>query len=220
MNNVPLWRNFQSRQARWLFYGAVFLFVLGAWIIYALARRERVPDWPKSANFDWTRELDLTYAASKPENSFTVSGISYINGELYASCAYRNTAPNHTVLVRGVVGSYGRFWPKVTLEVTSESPPRWKRIGKSPNISGKTETKAVPPGQVIGVNVDLDPYRALIRKYRYARLVTETGASGVFELKDLLPPCENWPPGMDCLPTPPEPELFPIPESESRKEGM
>jgi hypothetical protein len=104
--------------------------------------------------------------------------------------------------------------------VTSEFPPRWKRIGKSPNISGKTETKAVTPGQVIGVDVDLDPYRALIRKYRYARLVTETGASGVFELKDLLPPCEKWPPGMDCLPTAPEPELFPIPESESRKGGM
>lgn len=213
MNNVPVRRIFQSRQTRWFSYGGIFLLILGLCIIYAFANRERVSDWPSGANFDWARELDLTYAASKPENTFTVVGIRYINGELYASCTYRNTDPNQTALVQGVVGSYGRFWPKVTLEVTSESPARWKRIGKSPNISGETETKAVAPGQAIMVHVDLDPYRALIRKYRYARLVTETGASGVFELKNLLPPCEKWPPGMDCLPTAPEPESFPIPES-------
>jgi hypothetical protein len=162
----------------------------------------------------------LTHAASKPETAFTVVGVRYINGELYASCAYRNTDPNKTALVQGVGGSYGRFWPNVTLEVTSESLGRGKRIGKSPNISGKIETKAVAPGEVIMIHVDLDPYRALIRKYRYGRLVTETGVSGIVELKNLLPPCEKWPAGMDCLPTPPEPELFPIPESESKKEGM
>lgn len=187
-------------------------------MIYAFAKRDRIPDWPIDANFDWARELDLTSAASKPENAFTINGISYINGEFFASCTYRNTDPNQTAFVQGVVGSYGRFWPKVTLEVTNESLARWKRIGKSPTISGKTETKAVAPGQAIMVNVDLGPYRALIRKYRYAQLVTEMGASGIIELKKLLPPCEKWPPGMDCLPTAPEPELSPIAESESKNE--
>jgi hypothetical protein len=112
--------------------------------------------------------------------------------------------------MQGVVGSYGRFCPKVTLEVTSESPPRWKKIGESPNISGKTETKAVAPGQAITVHVNLDPYRGLLRKYRSARFVTETGASGVCELEKFLPPCDKWPPGMDCLPATPEPEMSPI----------
>ncbi len=220
MNNVHIRRIFRSQRARWLSCGSALLIVLGTCIIYALARAERGPDWPKNANFNWARELDLTDAISNPENAFTVVGIRYINGELYASCVYRNTDPSQGALVRGVVGSYGRFWPKVTLQVTSESPPRWKRIGKSPNISGETETRAVAPGQSIMVHVDLDLYRALIRKYRYARLVMDTGASGVFELKDLLPPCGKWPPGLDCLPTPAEPELFPIEESESGKEGM
>jgi hypothetical protein len=219
MNNVPVWRIFRSPQARWLSSACAILIILGLCVIYEFATRERIPHWPKSANFNWTREVDLTNATSKPENAFTVFDIVYINGEFYASCTYRNTDPNQTALVQGVVGSYGRFWPKVTLEVTSASPPRWKRIGESPNLSGKIEKKAVVPGQSILVHVDLDPYRALIRKYRYARLVTETGASGVFELKDLLPPCEKWPPGMDCLPTAPEPELFPISEPEPSNEG-
>jgi hypothetical protein len=160
----------------------------------------------------------VTYAVSRPEKAFTIRGISYINGAFYASCTYRNTDPNQTVLIQGVVGSYGRFCPNVMLEVTNESPPQWKKIGKSPTISGKTETKAVAPGQAIMIHVDLDPYRALIRKYRSARLVTETGASGVFELKSLLPPCDKWPPGMDCLPATPEPELSPISEPESKNE--
>jgi hypothetical protein len=191
------------------------LTVLALGIIYVFQARGHLPDWPKSAGFNWARELDVTDAASKPENAFTISGISYINGSFDASCTYRNTDPIRTVLLQGVVGSYGRFYPEVTLEVTSESPPRWKKIGKSPKLSGTIETKEVTPGQAIRVDVDLDPYRALIRKYRYARLVIGSGISTVFELKKLLPPCEKWPPGMDCLPTPPEPELFPIPESES-----
>lgn len=218
MNNVPVKQNLGSRYARWLAFACVFSVFLGLCIIYAFARREHVPDWPKSANFNWSRDLDLTYAGAKPENAFTVKGVSYINGEFFAFCSYRNTNANHTALVRGVVSPYERFWPKVTLEATSESPPHWKKIGKSPNNSGKIETKTLAPGQVITIHVDLDPYRALTRKYRYARLVTEAGASALFELKDLLPPCEKWPPGIDCLPTPPEPELFPISEPEPTKE--
>lgn len=216
MNNAPARQILRSQYARWLVVSCAFVVFLGLCVIYARARRERAPHWPKSANFNWSRDLDLTSAAAKPENSFTVGSISYINGELYAICAYRNTDPNQTALVPGVVGSYGRFWPNVTLEVNSESPQRWKRIGKSPQVSGKSEMKAVAPGQAIVVYVDLDLYRALTRKYRYARLVTEAGHSGVFELKDLLPPCEKWPPGFDCLPTAPEQE-FPISEAESPK---
>jgi hypothetical protein len=210
MNNVLVGQIFRGRHGRWLSVGCVMAVLLGLGTIYMLANRARIPDWPKNANFNWARSLDLTYSAAKPENAFTVTDISYINGKLSASCAYRNTDPNRATLVHGVVDVYGGFWTPVRLEATSELPPRWKAIGKSPNISGKSETKTVVPGDVIAVDVDLDPYRALIRKYRYARLVTETGASGLFELKALLPPCENWPPGRDCLPTAPSPEFFPL----------
>jgi hypothetical protein len=217
MSNGPIRRIFRNRHVWWLSYALGFSIVVVLFIVYAFAKRERVLDWPSGANFDWARELDSTYAASKPETAFTVVGIRYINGELYASCVYKNTNPNRIASVQGVIGSYGRFWPTVTLEVTNVSPPRWQRIGKSPRLSGKIETRAVAPGQSVMINVNLDPYRALIRKYRYARLVTETGASGVFELRNLLPPCEKWPSGMDCLPTAPEPELSPIPESSEDK---
>src|ERR1044071_7915369 len=83
MNNLPI-SSLKSRHPRWLSFASAFLLIAGLGILYLFAKRERVTDWPRGGDFDWARELDLADAATKPGAAFTVVGIRYIHGELYA----------------------------------------------------------------------------------------------------------------------------------------
>lgn len=87
------------------------------------------------------------------------------------------------------------FYPRATLEVSDAIDSHWQSIGMSPSVIKNVETMiSVPPdsrpqrtGHLHFV-VNLDPFRRVIGKAKYCRVVLSDGQSSqILALTDLLP---------------------------------
>jgi hypothetical protein len=79
------------------------------------------------------------------------------------------------------------FWPTVTAEVANDDRGEWTTIGQSSKPDKLYKPKGPPTAPVL-LHVNLGLLRPLAGKYRYGRVVLETGESAIFELVNLLPP--------------------------------
>ena len=124
---------------------------------------------------------------------------------LRASAVYHNGDPSEAKKVEGwdIIEWRGyppRFWPYARLEVSNELEGGWTAIGSSPPGTDGTEAvvlmypdraayvdRSAPASP--GCEVDLTPFRELIGKFQYGRVVLRSGGtSQTIVLTDLLPP--------------------------------
>ena len=106
----------------------------------------------------------------------------------------------HGRRIKDPTGDARRFYPYARLEVSDEPDRGWRVIGRSPMAGQGVETTAVMVPVKIGVAnpeakrnamcvIDMNPFRPLVGKVRYGRVVLKDGgASQTLVLTDLLPP--------------------------------
>lgn len=106
---------------------------------------------------------------------------SYTNG------AVGNETPSR-VVIEGTTAADGSFWPNVRLKVRKGRAGKWKRIATSSNPGDRATVTIEPNVMNFDLTVNLDAFKPLLDKYKFGRIVLNTGRTSEFELKDLSPP--------------------------------
>jgi hypothetical protein len=130
--------------------------------------------------------------------------LDFGSGQLVVLADYFNLTAHKITLhgrrIQDPVGDSRRFYPDANLEVSAEIDRDWRVIGRSPAPGqGIEATAVILPVKLGGANpqakrnetcvIDMNPFRAVVGKYRYGRVVLKDGGtSQVLVLTDLLPP--------------------------------
>ena len=148
---------------------------------------------------DWTREPDEMHPSftslpfltrpNQPISPISLLAVfsdrSAVKGEFsYGAVSSKTERPN---LNDWASAQFRNSWPTVTAQVTNDDRGEWKTIGQSSKPDRLYKPKS-PPKVAELLYVDLSLLRPLIGKYRYGRVILETGESAIFELVNLLPP--------------------------------
>ncbi|HEV2841928.1 MAG TPA: hypothetical protein VGW39_11425 [Chthoniobacterales bacterium] len=130
-------------------------------------------------SIDRAREFIL-YSVDQGELNL-VGTWSYTNGAV-------GNEPPPRVVIEGIKTADGSFWPDVSLGVRKGRTGKWKRIAASPHL-GERATVTIEPNAIgFDLMVTLDPFKPLLDKYKFGRILLNTGRTSEFELKDLSPP--------------------------------
>lgn len=134
-----------------------------------------------------------------------LSTIVWDGAALSASAFYHNRDSAEPKQVEGrqiydetLLGTF--FWPYVQLEASNLRDKEWTVIGVSPSATAGIDAsvlmypdkaayveRSAPQSAICQIN--LDPFRPLIGKFRYGRVVLRSGGASQFiVLSDLLPP--------------------------------
>jgi len=134
----------------------------------------------------WTRDVVRGGTmATFPGVPLVVLLTSSINDHLEATCGYRYLDRIGPVELHGRFDSRGKFWPIVEYQVPS-GPNKWRTTAQSPKSSDATAIKIDSITSHAMLLVDMEPFRPLIGKYQWGRIVLENGESAMLSLYDLL----------------------------------
>lgn len=114
---------------------------------------------------------------------------------LIGGCAYYNyqatSQTPHPVVITGRQGADGNLWPDAKTQVASAVDGKWITIGET-NAADQLASVTIKPNEInSALNVSLDVFQPMIAKYKFGRIVLNTGDAAVFELKDLSPPAKT-----------------------------
>lgn len=115
---------------------------------------------------------------------------SSVGDHLYGSFGYRYVDRIGAVELHGKMGSDGLFQPIAKYEVAI-GPNKWRTLGQSSKTSDSTAIRIDSVASHAMLEIDMDPFRPMIDKYRWGRIVLENGESTTFSLDDLLPTGDN-----------------------------
>jgi hypothetical protein len=192
--------------------GGICLAMAGGCLLFAAvvkgtANSERRDAWQTSRGFE--RPLDAGAITGEPIDytrppTLAIWLLTWGSGHLDADADYFKLTPGEITLngrrIKDPVGDARRFYPYARLEVSNEMDRGWQVIGRSPKAGQGVETAAVMVPVKIGVAnpqakrnetcvIDMNPFRTLVGKFRYGRVVLKDGgASQTLVLSDLLPP--------------------------------
>lgn len=140
----------------------------------------------------WAR--GFTWAESKGTATASLS-LYYLDqneSHLVGVLSYENRGSVEKVarptVIAGVVAPDGLFYPNISLAVRREMDSEWENVESAP-IKGRHTKVKVDAGKTNWkLSVILDPFKSLIGKYKFGKLVLNTGETSEFQLKYLLPP--------------------------------
>jgi hypothetical protein len=139
----------------------------------------------------WTRDLTRGGTmADYPGVPLVLLLTSSVGGQLSASCGYRYLDRIGSAELHGKFGSDGLFRPVVKYEVAT-APNKWNTVGQSAKPSDSVAIKVDSATPYAMLQIDMDPFRPMLAKYRWGRIVLENGESTTFPLDDLLPTGDN-----------------------------
>jgi hypothetical protein len=128
--------------------------------------------------------------ADYPDVPLVLLLTSSIDDHLYACFGYRYVDRIGPVELHGKVGSDGLFQPVVRYEV-AVGPNKWRTLSQSSRTSDPTAIRIDSVASHAMLEIDMDPFRPMIGKYRLGRIVLENGESVTFSLDNLLPTGDN-----------------------------
>lgn len=137
----------------------------------------------------WTKAFNpgMRAAGDATEGPFVLSVWSGFNDHVEGVCSYYNTTGAALKLV-GIEADTGDFYPRVALHVSNDRY-KWQPIAAK-IASGKPKTLTIangkPPSKRLHVN--LDPFVARLREFKFGRIVLPNGETADFELAELSPP--------------------------------
>ena len=129
---------------------------------------------------DATREIDLTDVAQR---DILIGGL-----------AVKNKSPEElksrgsVIVIEGHQNDDGTFWPTAELQAQKEKGDQWTTVGVSGNGPPITQLKIYTGTIVDGLRINLDPFKPLLGKFRFGRIVLKSGDEAEFLLDDLTPP--------------------------------
>lgn len=115
---------------------------------------------------------------------------SSVSDHLTASCGYRYLDRIGPVELHGKFNSDGVFRPMVKYEVAIAAN-KWRSVGQSAKPSDSVAIKIDSAAPQAMLEIDMDPFRPMIGKFRWGKVVLENGESTTFSLDDLLPTGDN-----------------------------
>lgn len=140
------------------------------------------------ANDNWSRTV---VDRMPPGIPFAILTITSIDGHITAGCGYQYRDGERALVFRGTKHSGNEFSPLVNYEVATEGLDSWKTVGKSLEAKNpEMLTFSVTNSRGL-FDIDLDPFRSSIGKYRWGRVVLENGDSAIIEIDNLLPPGDS-----------------------------
>jgi hypothetical protein len=136
---------------------------------------------------NWSREpfYELKTANSRP---LTFLSVSSIDGHLIAHCGYIDLRNLDATAIPGIKRPESSFWPDVTLAVADNPRGHWVPIGVATKKGKRVTVSILPHDTNTILSVDLDPFRPMITKWSYGKIVLPNGEFAIFALKYLLPP--------------------------------
>ena len=170
------------------------------------AGRIDVDPWQIAHPFGKRLDAGATSAPIDPQKPPTLAIwlLSGGSGDLHASADYFKLTPGdvtlHGRMVKGSHGDARRFYPYARLEVSNTTNSGWCVIGRSPAADVGVKASATMMPIKIGVAnpeakfnaecmIDMNPFRPMVGKFRYGRVVLQNGGSSqILVLTDLLPP--------------------------------
>jgi hypothetical protein len=135
----------------------------------------------------WFRVLNADRLVREPRANLAVGMTEYEKGELSAVCWFRHPIGRKPIILHGAHRSDGMFSPWVDFEVATEGTTKWRKIPASVERSGNERITVGPSNRLLKLWVDMSPFQKSIGKFRFGRIVLETGDKARLQLDDLLP---------------------------------
>lgn len=132
----------------------------------------------------WSRKtVDLL----DPQTPFIIVSTGSFSEQLSAGALYRYVNKKEPVVLKGRKDSHGEFWPSVCYEVGVEGRKKWKLISSftEPEIPATMRFDAENAKGLL--QIDMEPFRASIGKFRWGRVSLPNGDAAEFLLDNLLP---------------------------------
>jgi hypothetical protein len=150
----------------------------------AVARTETPRYWSQTivverASTDAPHEVDLVHVDQKDS---LVGGLNVTN---------RSSEPGASgtvMVIDGHENADGTFWPSAELYVQKDKNNEWIKVGTSGDENPIKELRIYSNTSVIGLRVNLDPFKTHLGKFKFGRIVLKSGDEAVFILDDLKPP--------------------------------
>jgi hypothetical protein len=143
----------------------------------------------------WSRGFDWVVNKESPAFRFTLFNVHQERTELTAEFAYDNyiiaNEVRPTVVIQGRRTEDGRFWPNVVYEVRKDSNASWEPVRGTAKTGQNTSVLVKPLDSRFDLFVSLEPFKAYITLYHFARVTLPDGDRAEFELKSLSPPSET-----------------------------
>lgn len=92
------------------------------------------------------------------------------------------------MIIEGHQKSDGTFWPTAELQVQKEQNSEWVKIGSSGTERPSGQALVHNGMSVSGLQVNLEPFKGYLGKFRFGRILLKSGDEAVFLLDDLRPP--------------------------------
>jgi hypothetical protein len=140
------------------------------------------------AALDWSRQ---TTEILDDQSPFTIVSVASRDGEISAGAVYRYLNKKAPVVLKGRKNSFGDFWPSVSYEVAADGRKTWKSITSltQPDVSVSVVFDTKNNKGLFRVN--MEPFRSVIGKSRWGRVVLPGGDAAEIMLDNLLPPPES-----------------------------
>jgi hypothetical protein len=110
-------------------------------------------------------------------------GSTLIGRLTYDNHTIHNQAPM-AVVIKGHKNWQGQFLPDARLEVADEAR-KWRTIGKSRSLVFRNQVTISPGERNFDLIVNLNPFKPMLGKYKWGRIVLSTGDAASFSLSDL-----------------------------------
>jgi hypothetical protein len=133
----------------------------------------------------WIHEV--SDATSPHVGAFRMKTVAEEDGRLIGSATYHEVGHDVAVKIEGVEMLDGRFWPNAIVEAANDWNGPWKRLDQV-KVSGRAVTFTFRFAEANPIlYITLDPFRPVIGKMRYGRIVLPNGYDTLFELSEILP---------------------------------
>lgn len=137
----------------------------------------------------WSREMVFggppdPLTAGSP---FVLARVSGVSNHVEGLFGYFDSKTTSSIVVEGTKTADGKFWPYVVGQVAHDYRGVWMVLGQSSRQGESSKLTIQPKDSEAMLHVDLDQFRPMVGRFKYGRVVLESGISAAFELKDILP---------------------------------
>jgi hypothetical protein len=154
--------------------------------IAALVTISLFPAMVETDAVEWTRFFVVSSSQDSRPFGFVCIQEDPARG-LSATAWYRYIEGRKPAVLHGKKEPNGDFQPIAKYEVAVEGKTKWKEVPAKFEQTSSDSITVNPEHSNFRLSLNLEPFRAAIGVYTYARVVLENGDSVTFEIDNLLP---------------------------------
>ena len=130
----------------------------------------------------WSRSHIGEYLPDGKDTRLEFGFISQESEHLLCSFVLARQREQKQLIILGQQTKAGTFTPNVSLEVSDQEDGNWKRIVSSFSEKDNVMLKGEPHVELLSTQVEMDAFQPYIGKFKFGRVVLQTGESDVFPM--------------------------------------